>query len=295
MRRDELLKSLHDAGLGSYANPIANLARPCYRIERTLIPDEQLPLGASKLGGLPDVPDGFAWPETSGAKHIPMEFVAQINVADLPEPRPEAMPAKGLLAFFTHWTEGCVRFFPEGTTLRRTAIPAAPPLPQPKGLLGSLRAKFSRPEAPRTFRSCAIRFVPGLSIPDGGSSVMNALKIPEADLEAYFEMRAATPSGVRPSDTANHQMFGYASPVQGEMELSCDAARRAESEPQNAPNERYIAAMRNWVLLLQLDTDDYPEGPGWMWGDAGIVYYWIHRDDLTASLFDKAIKEEQCF
>ena len=35
--------------------------------------------------------------------------------------------------------------------------------------------------------------------------------------------------------------------------------------------------------LLQRDaikTDDCKEGPGWMWGDAGMLYFWIHRDDL---------------
>jgi len=291
---EELLKKLNDVGLGPYANAIADLARPCYRMERTLISDDQLPLRASKLGGLPDLPEGFVWPETSKGARIPMEFVAQINLTDLPEPRPEPLPKSGLLAFFTDWREGCVRYFPEHASLRRTAIPVRTP-PQPKGLLGSLRARFARSEDSRTFRSCVLKVVPALSTPDGGSSVMEALKIPEPDLEAYFEMRSAIPADARPTDKVEHQMFGYASPVQGEMELSCDATRRSETEPQNASSERYVAAMRNWVLLLQLDTDDYPEGPGWMWGDAGMVYFWIHRDDLKAGLFEKAIKEEQCF
>jgi uncharacterized protein YwqG len=38
------------------------------------------------------------------------------------------------------------------------------------------------------------------------------------------------------------------------------------------------------VRLLQVDTDDEA---GWMWGDAGTLYYWIRRPDLLAGRFDR--------
>ena len=31
-----------------------------------------------------------------------------------------------------------------------------------------------------------------------------------------------------------------------------------------------------------------------MWGDVGSIYYWIHRDDLDASVFDRAWMIFQC-
>src|SRR5262245_27455074 len=43
-----------------------------------------LPLGASRFGGVPDLPPGAAWPDREG---VPMEFIAQIRLADLSDRR----------------------------------------------------------------------------------------------------------------------------------------------------------------------------------------------------------------
>src|SRR5262245_58237859 len=123
--REELKRKLHDNGLGRVAVQIAQLARPCYRIGRTPAPEEQIPIGRSKFGGSPDVPAGFQWPQVSNIKKpAVMEFVAQIRLADLPAPLPEPVPRDGLLSFFTHWSEGRVFHFAEGTRLQRTEGPA---------------------------------------------------------------------------------------------------------------------------------------------------------------------------
>ena len=39
----------------------------------------------------------------------------------------------------------------------------------------------------------------------------------------------------------------------------------------------------DWQLLLQIDSD---ENAGMRWGNAGMLYYWIKRDDLKARHFD---------
>ncbi len=124
--------------------------------------------------------------------------------------------------------------------------------------------------------------------------MIEALKLSEEDSEAYIEFCSETPAGQRPRETTQHQTFGHAHPVQNEMELECDAIRGGEQMRWDAPKERFIAAARDWVLLLQVDTDDYNEGPGWMWGDAGMVYFWIHREDLAARAFARVICIEQC-
>ena len=59
---DDLRASLDRAGLLSYAEPIARSARPVILFLRVQAPDEALPPGASKMGGLPDLPEDFAWP-----------------------------------------------------------------------------------------------------------------------------------------------------------------------------------------------------------------------------------------
>jgi uncharacterized protein YwqG len=122
------------------------------------------------------------------------------------------------------------------------------------------------------------------------NELVDELNLSSAERETYIELCEALWSG----DAVKHQMFGHANPVQNEMELECDFLRRGEKPRWDLPTERSISAARDWVLLLQLDTDDGKTGPGWMWGDAGMVYFWIHREDLAARAFDRAIAIEQC-
>ena len=110
-----------DATLGTYAAELALTARNSIRL-RSFVPDEGLPLGASKIGGHPDVPAGFAWPtrridmpqpslEFMDAHPdldrpppggvVALEFIAQINLADAAAFDADGiLPRDGLLLFF---------------------------------------------------------------------------------------------------------------------------------------------------------------------------------------------------
>ena len=121
--------------------------------------------------------------------------------------------------------------------------------------------------------------------------MIEELNLSEADSEAYIELCEEWWTSGAGEDAVQHQMFGHAHTVQNEMELGCDFQRRGEKERWDLPREQYIAAARDWVLLLQVDSDDGKNGPGWMWGDLGMVYFWIHREDLAARAFDRAIAD----
>jgi uncharacterized protein YwqG len=47
-----------------------------------------------------------------------------------------------------------------------------------------------------------------------------------------------------------------------------------------------------WRLLLQVDSDD---DVGVMWGDAGVIYYWVEADAARAGRFDNAWLILQCY
>jgi len=47
----------------------------------------------------------------------------------------------------------------------------------------------------------------------------------------------------------------------------------------------------DWVLLLQVDTDD---DAGMMWGDCGLIYFWIRREDLARRDFSNVWMILQC-
>ena len=294
--QDSFRGKLVAAGLGHVADRITLLTRPCYRLRRKIGIEEQLPIGTSRLGGSPDVPAGFVWPLTTNArKPEDMEFVAQIRLTDLPAPLPEPVPPQGLLSFFTGWSEGRVFYFPEGIVLTRTVGPNPPLEAPPSGFWQNLSAALrQRKGARRTYRTAPLIFEPTLSPADGSSSMIGELALSDADSETYIELCETLWDDSSESHGLKHQMFGHASPVQNQMELECDFLRRGEKPRWDLPAADFIASAKNWIPLLQLDSDDGESGPGWMWGDLGMIYFWIHRDDLARRAFDRAIVIEQC-
>jgi len=48
---------------------------------------------------------------------------------------------------------------------------------------------------------------------------------------------------------------------------------------------------RDWLLLLQIDSDDALK---MMCGDMGRIYYWIRRQDLSERKFDRVWTILQC-
>src|SRR6185295_2063256 len=56
------------------------------RLHTALASDDEVALGATKIGGQPDLPEDMPWPEWRGA---PLNFLAQIHLADVARYDPE--------------------------------------------------------------------------------------------------------------------------------------------------------------------------------------------------------------
>ncbi len=89
--------------------------------------DRRLAVGATKIGGLPDLPGGATWPRTG---KDPLAFVAQIDLAAIARLIDSPLPARGLLSFFIANTVGgpyletcCVLHTPTTAKLVRTDVP----------------------------------------------------------------------------------------------------------------------------------------------------------------------------
>jgi len=54
-------------------------------------------------------------------------------------------------------------------------------------------------------------------------------------------------------------------------------------------------ATQTWAspLLLQLDSND--KECGMMWGDCGVLYFWIRKEDLQQQRFERCWCVMQCF
>lgn len=57
-----LRRALETAGLADLADPVVETARGTLVFLRRPLPDDSLPPGTGKVGGLPDLPEAFGWP-----------------------------------------------------------------------------------------------------------------------------------------------------------------------------------------------------------------------------------------
>jgi uncharacterized protein YwqG len=72
-------------------------------VERYWPPASAPPGNLNQLGGRPNLPAGVPWPRTKpeGREEVSLDFLAQINLADLPDVAGRgALPASGMLYFF---------------------------------------------------------------------------------------------------------------------------------------------------------------------------------------------------
>src|SRR5262249_17394721 len=124
--REELETVLARAGLGEWASPLAAAARHAVILEPGPIEEgAHAPIGASRLGGMPDLPLDVPWPwrpalSSEGWKEVPqnvqeflhldmaheadswpLSFIAQIDFAEIHSAGGlEGFPSSGRLLFF---------------------------------------------------------------------------------------------------------------------------------------------------------------------------------------------------
>jgi uncharacterized protein YwqG len=281
----------------------SSFARSNVRLIPSAFAEDTSPIGATKLGGLPDLPAGAAWPirpEYSYPQSMhdridgptrtpkPLSFLAQINLADVASqgcnlPLPDA----GLLLFFydaetqpwgfdPHDSVGTqVLFVPDGTNIDRSL--SVPLDPSPVRLLECL-ASEGLPS-----RDCFLDRTegqPGCSAEAFDNAVE---KLSDADWEAI--------------SYGGCVLGGWPHPVQNPMELECELATNGINAggPEGYADPR-VAKLRqsaaDWRLLLQLDSDD---DLNWMWGDVGRLYVWCRESDLSARRFERCWTILQCY
>jgi Domain of unknown function (DUF1963) len=107
-------------GLGAIAAEIVGLAEPCIALALADPPDErpdvwpEPPLGASRIGGAPDLPPGWNWPANENGF---AGFMLQIAMRDIPEMRGFPLPRTGMLYLFC-WDDCRAVWDPPGWELR---------------------------------------------------------------------------------------------------------------------------------------------------------------------------------
>lgn len=354
--RVELRQDLEEAGLGRHTEALLGAARPALRLvaedatkrapvvpaspgsddarrARRAPPEARIDgsaraFGRTRLGGVPDVPEGFRWPTRRRTRvrygaHIeagaPLAFVAQINLAELPpidEAEPQ-LPAHGMLWFF--YDARFLTFDAEDADGFHVVYSEAGPddlrRAEARALVGEDPFEVFDPVvlAPRAELSLPSAYAD----PERGLPIMD-----EDELETYHELverrdlrgaeaHASTDDeGLPTLPPPVHRVLGWPHLIQGDnMEAECEASTRrgrgvlgrlggavrsatlgGSREDEGRAFER--TARDSWRLLLQVDSD---EAAGMMWGDAGMLYFWIRDDDLAARRFERVWCVMECY
>ncbi len=220
----------------------------------------------SRIGGLPQLPENEAWPVDEAG--TPLAFLCQIALPELPDlARELGFPARGALFFFYDWDQSAWGFDPKDRLKWRVLhTPEVPSAAGSRALPAGLAAK-------RMYAAVSLGF-----------SVMTTWLDPET-----------APAGREPP---LHMMGGYPDAIQNpEMDEECELASSGINlgSPEgwhSAEAEALRQKPRDWVLLLQLDSDDVAH---MMWGDGGTLYFWIRRDDLRRADFSRVWMILQCY
>jgi uncharacterized protein YwqG len=272
------IEQIRSNALAHHAETLERLLKPAIRIWHA--PSETpAPIGVSKLGGDPDLPPDFIWPEWNGT---PLGFLAQLRLDELaPYDIENLLPPRGMLYFFYEaeaqpWgiyleDEGGWRVFHytgQVSDLVRTPPPDNIP-------------EYSQ------FREIPIRFELRYMLPFDGEeleSLAPDLELSEEEWETYVEL--ANHLAKVEEDQPKHWLLGYHASIQNAA--NAEALQKIFSLSWGEALER----AQELVLLLHLDSD---LTAGMEWGDIGTLYFWIHQDDLAARRFDKVWMILQCY
>ena len=284
--------------LGEYAEQLQQLARPSVILATSIRDESQIPIGATRIGGWPDVPESFAWPFW---ERIPLTFLGQINLAEM-TPFQLGLPEKGLLSFFF-----C---FEGGMESTRERFDGA------GGVLFFQEDSLSRAKppkrAPEQFESCAVRCISYPSLPPAYNDRLHdfwGLEFITDDEHsgAYAAVvdqidETLGISGLSTSGGYNyHQFLGHPHPVQfTPIEIDMERARSAPPGPSfgvelrqsmwegfknfilsRKPNPYAVAPerprppddldrCRQWQLLMMFREDEYA---GIRLIDSGCLYF----------------------
>jgi uncharacterized protein YwqG len=282
---DEVRSLFAEADQSEIGEQLIADARQAIAIERTDI-DNEAPRLSSKFGGSPDLPPSMPWPTFQGR---PLAFLAQINLSEVPRPESEpALPSKGLLSFFYDFAEQPWGFDPKdkgaALVLYHADTNLLQPTKPPAGAYADPDSGYDQP-----FPTSTMNFSIVTTYPEPGNALYE-----HEDADALIDLFGTLHEG-QGEDHPRHQLLGLPLVVQNPMDEQCQLVSNgvycggelSQSDMQRA--EELAQGVADWTLLFQMDSD-----ANWMWGDMGLLYFWIRRQDLAAEDFSKAWCILQC-
>lgn len=190
-------------GLSNRYSELEALVQP----EIQLIPypfvDSQLNSGQSRLGGLPDLPEGWAYPQFNNR---PLVFLAQINLSEMPSSiHSEPLPSQGILYFFSMFG-WLIADEDSDVPWRQADDSGFTKVLYFDGDMNSLKPTVN-PDGLKTLEVMGVQFREAPSIPAHHDISIRNLKWSKEEELAYFELRFAWDQ--------RDKLLGYPNAMQG--------------------------------------------------------------------------------
>ncbi|MBL8679622.1 MAG: DUF1963 domain-containing protein [Myxococcales bacterium] len=186
---DPVTRAFADAKLTGEKEKILAAQLPSVRWLAEARKKDDLPLGASKLGGRPDLPTAATWPNANGRA---MEHVATIDLASLPAI--EGVPKRS----------GRLLFFIDAKNLLGDDKGAGPASAVLHVSAGAEVTRVKAPKGTQTFKPSSLAPVVEMTIPAFNSHACVALALGKK-FERYLELLHAWPR----ADGEIHRSFGH--------------------------------------------------------------------------------------
>jgi uncharacterized protein YwqG len=260
---------------------------------RTKLSSNAYKLGCSRMGGLPDLPPDFEWVKWRGRS---LNFLAQFNCAELSKyDLDRVLPNSGMLYFFYDLDQqpwgfdpddrggSVVIYSPDCQLLRLANLPA-----------GMSEQEFCLPSFDLSFKST-------LSTPLEDSVAFEQIGFSNAESENFdrlwqelLDSETGFEAAQEQESQPIHQLLGFSHNIQGDMQIECQMAANGIycGDGNSAPQAQDLAEKAaEWRLLFQVDSDDDLDI---MFGDCGMIYYWIQEAALKEKRFDQTWTILQC-
>ena len=279
----------------NYKNDIIKLRRNS--IVLSIEEEGNTAVGATRFGGIPDVPKDFQWPYFTTSTFVddeekprPLAFLAQFNCEEISKYDTEhLLPDKGLLSFFYELDSQLWGFDPKNKGCARVFwfenVEELSPAAIPDGL-----------QKENTFEALKIKAKSEPSYPS-----FEDFSLTRDNMIGHWDEYDMSMKGLRKDEDNIHKLLGWADPIQGNMTMQCELIKRGYylggSWDHVTPQDRQESidhSGKDWLLLFQLSSFA-EDSVDLCFGDEGNIYFYIHKDDLAERNFDNAWLIMQCY
>ncbi|MBM3476681.1 MAG: DUF1963 domain-containing protein [Armatimonadetes bacterium] len=285
--REQISELIRQKAPPRLADAIEQSVRESLLLRTTPVPDGGMPVGRSRIGGMPDLPPEVEWPTWNDQ---PLAFIAQISLSELPPYEfLEVLPSTGVLSFFYSARQETWGFDPKDQSSWRVLHL------DEQGLQRRSPSPYLPDEG--IYQSCGLDYAPSFTLPciESPHVDLDFDRGPWEGIDEYIELLKDFEQLVDEGRWLN-RLLGHPDQMQNDMLLTAQWASHGlycgRPDPAQAERERELepgAADRQ--LLLQIDSDP---NTGMMWGDVGKLYYLMHSEDLRNRNFDAAWLILQC-